>query len=106
MKINEIAKEIHANAVKHGWWETERPFGEIIALCHSELSEALEAYRKQEPLIWLNGDKPDGVAVEMIDCMIRILDFLEMEGVDIEFILREKHNYNKGREYRHGGKLI
>ena len=41
--INEFAQEVHSNAVNHGWWEDDRSFGEIIALCHSELSEALEA---------------------------------------------------------------
>lgn len=106
MTINEIAKDIHANAVEHGWWDDERTFGEIIALCHSELSEALEAYRKREPLIWLNDGKPDGIAVEMIDCIIRILDYLAKEDLDIEYILAVKHAYNQTRPYKHGGKII
>ena len=41
MKMNKFAAEVHQNAVEHGWWDEERSFGEIIALCHSELSEAL-----------------------------------------------------------------
>jgi hypothetical protein len=44
LELNEFAKEIHQNAVEHGWWDTKRTFGEIIALCHSELSEALEEH--------------------------------------------------------------
>lgn len=106
MGINEIAKDIHQNAVEHGWWDNERPFGEVIALCHSELSEALEAYRNSEPFVWLNGEKPDGIAVEMIDCIIRILDYLAHEEIDVEYILTAKHEYNQTRPYKHGGKRI
>lgn len=104
--INDFANEVHDNAVAHGWWEEKRPFGEIIALCHSELSEALEAYRNREDMVWMNGDKPDGIAVEMCDCIIRILDYLAEEEVDIEYVLKLKHEYNKSREYKHGGKVI
>ena len=35
--INEWAKEIHENAVEHGWWDEPRSFAEVVALCHSEL---------------------------------------------------------------------
>ena len=37
MRINEMAKEIHYNAIEHGWWDDKRSTPEIIALCHSEL---------------------------------------------------------------------
>ena len=102
MSVNGWAKVIHLNAVRHGWWEDERAFSEVVALCHSELSEALEAARKGEPLVWDNNGKPDGIAVEMIDCIIRILDWCAKENVDVEGVIRMKHEYNEKRPYKHG----
>ena len=118
MNINEFAKEVHQNAVEHGWWDEPRTVGEIIALCHSELSEALEEYRAGRPMIWyqclstddiapcrqkekcpdwLNGmceidaieKKPEGIAVELADCIIRVLDYMGKEGFDVDALLRE-----------------
>lgn len=124
--LNALAKEIHENAIAHGWWEEPRTFGEIIALCHSELSEALEEYRSGNrirpgsptPMIYYSGGgyvatsetrcskKPEGIAIELADCMIRILDYCGHEGIDIEEAIRIKHEYNKTRPYKHGGKVI
>ena len=104
--INEFAKEVHQKSVNHGWWDDEREFPEIIALCHSELSEALEAYRNGEEMMWMNGEKPDGIGIELCDCIIRILDYLAHKGFDIEFGLIAKHGYNLTRPYKHGGKKI
>lgn len=104
--INEFAREVHENSVAHGWWDEPRAFGEIIALCHSELSEALEAYRNGEDMVWINDGKPDGIAVEMCDCIIRILDYLAEENIDIDYVLALKHAYNETRPYKHGGKRI
>jgi hypothetical protein len=42
LNMNMFAKEVHENAVNHGWWDEERSFGELIALCHSELLEVSE----------------------------------------------------------------
>lgn len=120
--LNEFAHDVHENAVAHGWWETEREFGTIIALCHSELSEALEEHRSGKPPLYFSGKdasgcteerktpfppvitKPEGVAVELADCIIRILDYCGHAGIDIAEAIRIKHKYNKTRPYRHGGK--
>ena len=104
--LNDLAQEIYNNAVSHGWWDKEREIPEIIALCHSELSEALEEYRNGKPFYYEKDGKPEGVAVEMIDCIIRILDWAGHEDLDVDDILQWKMEYNKNRPYRHGGKVI
>ena len=173
-------EKIHKNAVDHGWWASPRPFGEVCALIHSELSEALEAYRDGKPEFYREpeGDphgKPEGTAVELADAVIRILDYagaarLDIDpyaedsfgedfdsdcfgdfiarchadvtdaylcdrdderadvtdalsrcvarierwfrfwtvqsGIDLEAVIAAKHEYNRGRPYRHGGKIL
>ena len=108
MDLNKLAKDIHSNARSHGWWDEPRDFGTVIALCHSELSEALGEHRNghQPREFYFNDSKPEGIPIELADCIIRILDYCGKENIDIENALKIKHEYNKTRAYKHGGKVI
>ena len=109
MKINELVKEAHENAKNHGWWDYPKTFGELIALIHSEVSEALEEYRnsKLPAETYYNGnDKPEGIPSEMADIVIRVFDLCGYYEIDLESAIKEKMEYNKSRPYKHGGKKI
>lgn len=127
MKLNEYAHEVHENAVAHGWYDRPVEFPEVAAMIHSEISEALAEYREGSPLIYgccgfpgamceheekcdrepeERTCKPEGLAVELCDAVMRIFDYLDFLGVDIEAVLEAKHAYNIGRPYRHGGKRV
>lgn len=111
--LNEVAAHIRAIAIAHGWEDTTRSFGEEVALWHSECSEALEEYRngRQEDEIYYSTDaqgnmKPEGIPVEAVDVLIRVLHWVARAGVDIDGVLAMKAAYNVSRPTRHGGKVL
>lgn len=100
----------HKNALIKGWHEPQRQPGELIALMHSELSEALEEIRNGRPVdeIYYNrgSKKPEGVPVELADCVIRIMDFCGLHDIDLAEAITTKMDYNETRPKRHGGKVL
>ena len=105
--INDLVKRAHENSVKHGFWETEKNFGEVIALMHCELSEAFEEYRKGKGInesYYEEGKKLCGIPSELADVVIRIFDFCGGNDIDLEKVILEKMEYNETRPYKHGKK--
>ena len=102
---NETAKEAHATAIEKGWWDTDRSYGECIALMHSELSEALEGARNNNPPD-KHVPKFKSTEVELADEVIRIMDFGQAKGLRIAEAILAKMAYNKTRPYKHGGKAF
>lgn len=104
--LNKLAKEINDLNKLKGFWDGEDDIpnkasvGLRIALMHSELSEALEAHRSS-----VYDDKlPEylGLHVELIDALIRILDFCGYYNINVDEIVAKKLEYNKSRPFKHG----
>ena len=105
--------EIHSNAVTHGWWDGVsaddklKLIPEKLLLIIAEVAEATEEYRDGKMDTYLGaGGKPEGFWVEIADAVIRVLDLAGAMDIDLEHIIELKHEYNKTRPYRHGGKVI
>lgn len=106
--INDFVHEAHQNAINKGWYEDPKSFGDMIALMHSELSEALEDHRNGHGFreTYYEGNKPCGIPTELADAVIRIFDTCGYLGIDLESAIRAKMAYNFTRPLRHGGKRL
>ncbi len=129
--INKLSEEIHENAIKKGFYESEKNIGEMLCLIHSEVSEALEADRKNKYSNVANewyikgmADKNYGATFynddvfkesfektvkntfedELADIMIRVMDLAGYKGIDLESHIKAKMRYNALREHKHGKK--
>lgn len=120
MKLNELGRSSFVNANKKGFynkinelmqhndltqehkefilylWRSSR-----LMLIVSELSEGLEGLRKGN----LSATpKSGGLGEELADTQIRLADFSEDLGLDLESAVAEKAKFNDKREHMHGGK--
>lgn len=92
MTLNELAKSVHTDNVANGFWDKPRLPIEVHMLIVTELAEATEA------VIRNNGKE----AEEVLDAMIRILDYAGNQGWDVDNLIQSKLAYNRTRGYRHG----
>lgn len=100
--INFIKNECHQRSLDAGWYnhpvthETiTRNVPEMLCLIHSEISEALEGYRKN-----LMDDKlphRKSIEVELADALIRIADLAGYLSLDLGGAYAEKLIYNESR---------
>lgn len=101
--LNDLAELVHAKNVLAGWWSypatgglKDRNVGEMLALVHSEISEALEGHRKDLADDTLPHRKM--FDVELADAIIRIMDIAGARGIPLGTIIFEKMQYNSTRE--------
>jgi NTP pyrophosphatase (non-canonical NTP hydrolase) len=98
--MNTIVDQCHADSAYAGWWDGIDPEDQSVVpvklcLIHSEISEAMEAHRKD-----MMDDKlphRKGIEVELADAIIRIADLAGALGLDLGGAMDEKIAFNKTR---------
>lgn len=103
MNLDLIARETHSIAKAKGFWDgeiTNEKVGTKLALVHSEVTEVLEAIRKDKG--------GDAVVEEMADVIIRLVDIYQAlvnSGKitkSLELSIDQKMMKNRARPILHG----
>ena len=97
-----LEERIVANAKAKGFDSLQHE-GIGIALMHSELSEALEAYRHGNPPSEHIPSR-SGVEEELADLVIRVMDHAAARGHNVVEAIMLKIEFNESRPQKHGGK--
>ena len=120
--LNVLAKQFNEFVVKTGFDGADFPLR--IALIHSEISEAFQAFRydklsrlsESEKNVlkgWVNDSDfkyefevqvKDTMEDEIADSIIRLLDLCGNLDIDIEYHIEQKMRYNELRGFKYGGK--
>ncbi|MCS7219973.1 MAG: hypothetical protein RML36_07820 [Anaerolineae bacterium] len=91
--LNAYVRQVRALCDAKGFSSDPAQFWQMLALIHSEISEATDAYKKGEPL--------ETVGEELIDAIIRIFHMLSAMNVDAEALFQAKMAKNWARPYRY-----
>ena len=90
--LNTKMREVREMADAKGFSSDHGRIWEMLALVHTEISEATDAYKKGQPV--------DKVGEELIDAIIRILHLLSALDLDAEELFRHKMKVNWERPHK------
>ena len=91
--LNQKMQAVRALADGKGFSSTPERIWEMLALIHTEVSEATDAYKKGEPV--------EHVGEELTDAIIRILHLMSALDLDAESLFEEKMKKNWVRPYKY-----